>query len=147
VTGIFELKEQSGAKGYYGKVLVEVEPDDTKKGCEIIFSETKANNKEWQDAARFGIEYAYSHIPKRELQSKGHKILVRLLQGHPFDTDSLIIAYAAVRALLNAFGKNEPDLVTFDVEGGRIIFAMKRGFNTRPPGSIAVNAVPPARSE
>jgi hypothetical protein len=122
MTGLFELAEQRGDKGYYGKVLVEVEPDDSLKGCEITFCEPQAKNVEWQNAARFGIEYAYSRIPRKEFHSKGHRIQVRRIQGHPFDTDSLIIAYAAVRSLLNAFGRSGPDLVSFDVETGRIIF-------------------------
>jgi hypothetical protein len=147
MTGLFEIKEQRGEKGYYGKVLLEVEPDDTRKGCEITFDEAKAKNREWQDAARFGIGYAYSQIPRRELLANGHRVQVRLLQGHPFDTDSLIIAYAAVRALLNAFGKNEPDLVSFDAEAGRIVFKVKRGFNKWPQGPVAITAGPPQRSE
>src|SRR5689334_4819750 len=66
MTGTFELAEQRGNKGYYGKVLIEVEPDPTLKGCEISFDEPNAGNAEWRDAAKFGIEYAYAHIPKKE---------------------------------------------------------------------------------
>jgi hypothetical protein len=122
-TGTFELAEQRGNKGYYGKVLIQVEPDPTLRGCEISFDEPNAGNAEWRDAAKFGIEYAYAHIPKKERASEGHRIRVQTIRGHPFDTNGLIIAYAAVCALLRAFGKSEAGLVSLDPDAGTVVFA------------------------
>jgi hypothetical protein len=123
MTGTFELKEQRGNKGYYGKVLIEVEPDNSIKGPEISFDERNAKNKEWREAARFGIQYAYTHIARRDFTASGHRIRVQRIQGHPFDTNSLIVAYVAACALFRAFGKRESELVTFDPESGRIAFS------------------------
>jgi hypothetical protein len=132
MTGIFKVAEQRGGIDYFGKVDMEVEPDDNIKGCEITFQEPPAKNRQWRDAARFGIEYGYSRIPKSELRSRGHRITVRGVQGHPFDTDSLIIAYTAVCALFHAFGISEADVVCFDVDGGKIAFdTAKKGSMTR----------------
>jgi hypothetical protein len=123
MTGVFELAEQRGRKGYFGKVLVEVEPDDDLKGFEITFDEKHARNQEWRDAAKFGIEYAYTNIPKKQFLSKGHRIRVQSIQGHSVDTNSLIVAYAVVCALLRAFGRSESELVSFDPESGKIVFS------------------------
>jgi hypothetical protein len=123
MTGSFELAEQRDKTGYYGKVLIEVDPDDTRRGCEITFDEGRIQNQEWRDAARFGIEYAYAHIPKKALTAKGHRIRVQKIQGHSIDTNGLIIAYAAVCALLRAFGRSESELVSLDLEKGQVVFS------------------------
>jgi hypothetical protein len=141
MTGTFKVAEQRGPIGYFGKVDLEVEPDDNINGCEIIFQELLARNGEWRNAVSFGIEYGYSRLPKSELHSKGHRITVRRVQGQPCDTDSLIIAYTAVRALFHAFGLSETDVVCFDVDGGKIVFdtakkaSMKRTTDRNTPAS------------
>jgi hypothetical protein len=143
MTGTFKVAEQRGEIGYFGKVDLEVEPNDNIKGCEITFQEPSANNGQWRDAVRFGIEYGYSRIPKSELHSKGHRITVRRVQGQQFDTDSLIIAYTAVRALFHAFGVSETDVVCFDVDGGKIVFdAAKKGSMTRTNDGAPLVAAP-----
>jgi hypothetical protein len=119
MTGQFEVAEQRGARGYFGRVRIEVEPDDSLKGCEITFDEAHSNNKVWRDAAKFGINHAYSHIPKNALRSKGHRIVVQSIQGHQFDTSGPIVACA----LLHAFGRSESGLVSFDPESGKTVFS------------------------
>ena len=45
MTGTFKVAEQRGGVGYFGKVDLEVEPDDNIKGCEIIFQEPRTNEE------------------------------------------------------------------------------------------------------
>jgi len=123
MTGIVELAEQKGNKGYFAQVLIDAESDDSIKEHIIDFDEHNASNSRWRDAARFGFPYVLERIPKKSIGPGALRIHVKKIQGHPFDTNSVIIAYAAACALLRAPERSESDMVSLDMESGKIAFA------------------------
>ena len=104
--GEFRIAKQSGSRGYFGRVALDVELDETSGGVQVSFDNTRANR--WQNGARFGIEYALEHIPKRKYFPKGATVHVGCIEGHEVDTDNALIAYLAANALFQALGIDEP---------------------------------------
>jgi hypothetical protein len=100
IAGNFEVREQVGPKGYFGRVSLQAEPEAPASGYEIAFDEKHAQR--WQTGARFGIEYVLEHIPKKKLFPNGIRILVSCIDGHEVDTTNSIIAYVAANALMEA---------------------------------------------
>src|SRR5260370_37935904 len=98
--GEFSLATQVGSKGYFGKVALEVEHEDPSGTGKVEFDQPGAQN--WQSGARFGIDHVLENIPKKTVFPKGGKIIVHSIQGHPVDTNNVVIAYVAAYALLSA---------------------------------------------
>lgn len=118
--GEFRLATQSGPKGYFGKVSLDIEPTEIDGDVVIDFDDQRARS--WQSGVRFGIEYALEHIPKRKYFPKGLRVHVNSIEGHEVDTTNVVIAYVTANALfeaLNVAPKHRPNL---DPDQGLVVF-------------------------
>jgi hypothetical protein len=98
--GEYTLAAQVGSKGYYGKVALEIEPEEPSGTVTVEFDE--AGVQKWRSGARFGIDYVLEHIPSKKVFPKGARITVHAIQGHEVDTNNVVIAFATANALLSA---------------------------------------------
>ena len=119
--GNFELKEQSGNKGFFGRVSLQAEPQ---LNGEFQVEFDQQNAQRWQSAAQFGVDYFLEHIPKKKLFPTGLRVFISEIDGHEVDTTNLVIAYVTVNALMRALQgqvtlKRQP---TLDVAEGTIEF-------------------------
>jgi len=96
------IAKQSGLKGYFGKVTLQVEPTEGDGAVTVDFDERRARS--WQQGARFGIEYVLEHIPKRKYFPTGGRVHVDCIEGHEVDTNNVLIAYLTANALFEALG-------------------------------------------
>ncbi len=122
IAGDFELREQVGPKGYFGRVVLEAEPQENGDDFCIEFDARHAGR--WQSGANFGIEYVLEHIPKRKLFPNGLRILVTAIEGHEVDTTNSVIALVAANALMNALRETVTlkKRLSLDAIGGLIAF-------------------------
>jgi hypothetical protein len=104
-----KLATQVGAKGYFGKVVLEAEAVDGKGEVTVDFDSAHADR--WQSGARFGIDYVLEHIAKRKIFPQGGRIIVSYIGGHEVDTTNVVIAFVTAKALfkaLNIVSSKEP---------------------------------------
>ena len=118
--GEFKLVDQLGEKGYFGKVSLEVEAMENKGAITVNFDERNAAG--WQSGAAFGIEYVLEHVAKHELFPHGGRVRVSSIQGHPVDTNNVVIAYVTAMALLKALGVEPFKRPDFNRESGLFVF-------------------------
>jgi hypothetical protein len=118
--GEFKLVKQIGPKGFFGKVVLEVEPADNDGAVAVEFDPNNANR--WTTGAEFGIDYVLEHIAKRNIFPKGGRIRVSRIDWHEVDTNSVVIAYVAAHALLRALEVNPPKQPGFDEATGSFFF-------------------------
>lgn len=118
--GEFRVAKQSGPKGYFGEVALEIETADGDEAVAVDFDPQHANR--WQSGARFGIDYVLEHIPKRKFFPKGGRVFVRCVQGHEVDTTTALIAYIAAEAMLQALGAENAKRPSLDEASGVITF-------------------------
>ena len=105
-----KISKQSGARGYFAEVELDVENGAANGHVDVTFEE---KNSRWQSGALFGIDYALEHISKRQYFPNGITVHIKRIHGHDVDTTNTLIAFATVNALLkalNANPKNRPDL-------------------------------------
>lgn len=119
-SGKYRVARQSGNRGYFGEVEVEVDRDLGNGSIEISFDPIHASA--WQVGARFGIEYVLEHTPRRTLFPHGGKIHVSRIVGHLVDTNNLVIAYVTALAVIDALGTDAQDVPELDPERGLIVF-------------------------
>jgi hypothetical protein len=118
--GEFKLAKQIGPKGFFGKVVIEVEPTESNGAVAVEFDADHANR--WTTGAEFGIDYVLEHIAKRKVFPNGGRIRVSRIDGHEVDTNSVVIAYVAAHALLNALGASPAKQPGFDEGTGHFFF-------------------------
>ncbi|MGO9923692.1 MAG: hypothetical protein ACLQIB_54435 [Isosphaeraceae bacterium] len=118
--GEFKIAKQSGPRGYFGRVSLDVEPGEG-SGPEVVFDRTCAPR--WQSGVRFGIEYVFEHIPKRKDFPRGMRVHVDCIEGHEVDTSNTLIAYVTANALFQALGIDEPKKrPSLDEDRGLVVF-------------------------
>ena len=118
--GEFKIASQSGLRGYFGKVSLDIEPTEIDGAVTVDFDDQHARS--WLNGVRFGIDYVLEHIPKRKYFPKGVRIHVNCIEGHEVDTTNALIAYVTANALLSALNiepKNRPNL---DEVRGLVVF-------------------------
>jgi hypothetical protein len=120
-TGQFELREQAGSRGYFGRVSLQAEPQVNGE-FEVKFAEDLGS--EWQSAARFGVDYFLEHIPKKKVFPTGLRVTISEIVGHPVDTTHLVIAFVTVNALSQALQDQVTlkKLPTVNLAGGTFEF-------------------------
>lgn len=120
-TGECKIAKQLGRKGYFGRVVLDVQPNDDGQ-ITIEFDSDRAGR--WQSGARFGIDYAIEHVSQRNLFPGGLNVRVATIEGHEVHTTTSLIAYIAARAMFQALGV-EPasEAPTVDFEKGLVEFA------------------------
>lgn len=118
--GKYRLAVQSGNKGYFGDVALDVEHGCSTGEIEIEFDPAHAS--QWQVGARFGFEYILDHGPRRALFPGGGRIHVSRISGHPVDTNNAVIAYVAALALADALGISPRKVPQLDAENALLIF-------------------------
>ena len=118
--GEFRIADQIGSKGYYGQVTLETET--TEVGGDVAISFDPPSTSRWMNGARFGIDYVLDHIPKRKYFPSGGKVHVLCIEGHEVDTNNVVIAYVAARALCRALGVELTKQPTFDAASGTFNF-------------------------
>ena len=115
----YEVKEQNGSKGYFGKVNLSVEKQTLNKDIEIILP-----NQKWESSVLFGIEYILERIPKYKEFPNGLKIYINSITGHEVDTTCSLMAFIGANAFMKTlspelFEKLEPR-ITLNMEIGEI---------------------------
>ena len=115
-----KLATQVGPKGYYGKVTVEAEPEDTDGEVTVDFD--PSISERWKSGASFGIDYVLEHVTKRTLFPKGGRVRVLQIGGHEVDTNNVVIAFVAAHALYKALGVQPTKKPEFDKETGTFMF-------------------------
>ncbi len=118
--GEFRIADQIGPKGYYGHVTLETEA--TEAGSDIAISFDPPSATRWMNGARFGIDYVLEHIPRRKYFPSGGKVHVLSIEGHDVDTNNVVIAFVAARALCQALGIELAKQPTFDAASGSFNF-------------------------
>lgn len=118
--GKHRLAVQSGNKGYFGDITLDVEHGGPTGAVEIDFDPVHAS--QWQIGARFGLEYILEHGPRRALFPEGGRIYVSRIEGHPVDTNNAVIAYVAALALSDALGVSPRKMPQLDTENALLIF-------------------------
>ncbi len=122
--GEFKIATQSGSKGYFGRVTLDVEPTARNGMVDVQFD--SAHAERWQNGARFGVEYILDHIPKRRVFPQGGVVRIHCIEGHEVDTSSVLIAFVTARALSQALQElgiqatKQPD---FDAATGEVVFS------------------------
>ena len=114
------LAVQSGNKGYFGEVELDVERHSPGGAIEVEFDSVGAS--QWQTGAQFGIDYVLQHSSRRTLFPNGGRIHVSRIEGHLVDTTNAVIAYVAALALIDALGVKPREMPTLDAEKGLVIF-------------------------
>lgn len=118
--GKHRVAVQSGSRGYFGEVVVEVERYGNEGTVEINFDAVYATR--WQAGARFGIEYVLERVSRRKLFPDGGRIYVSRIEGHLVDTNNVVIAYVAALAIIDALGIDAREVPELDAEKGLVIF-------------------------
>ena len=120
-TGECKIAKQLGRKGYFGRVVLEAQPNDNGQ-ITVEFDKERAGR--WQSGARFGIDYVLEHVSQRNLFPGGLNVRVTAIDGHEVDTTTSLIAYITARAMFQALGV-EPagEAPTVDFEKGLVEFA------------------------
>jgi hypothetical protein len=118
--GEFQIADQIGPKGYYGKVALEAEPSEAGGEVTIQFDQTDAAR--WQSGAQFGIDYALEHVSTRKFFPHGGRVRVLRIEGHEVDTNNTVIAYVAAHALFRALGVEPTKRPNFDGSTGAFVF-------------------------
>jgi hypothetical protein len=119
--GEFSIARQSGQRGYFGRVSLDVESAESAGDVQIDFDRSCAAR--WQRGASFGIAYVFVHISKRAYFPKGARVHVDCIEGHEVDTDNSLIAYVTANALFQALGISEPKKrPNLDEENGFVVF-------------------------
>ena len=122
--GEFRLATQSGSRGFYGVVTLDVEGPTSDGAVSVEFDRQCAEM--WQLGARFGIDYVLERISTRSCFPKGGRIIVRSIVGQPVDTSNLTIAYVAAEALLQALGIQTNKRPNIDLVNG--VYSFPCGF-------------------
>ena len=117
--GKHRIAVQSGPKGYFGEVAVDVEREVNNGIVEISFDPVHA--PQWQTGTKFGIEYILEHLSRR-LFPDGGRIHVSRIEGHLVDTNNVVIAYVAALALIDALRIELRKVPELDPEKGLVIF-------------------------
>lgn len=118
--GKYRLAVQSGNKGYFGEIILQVEHGGPSGDVEIEFDPVHAS--QWQIGARFGIEYIIEHGPRRTLFPAGGRIHVSRIEGQPVDTSNAVIADVAALALVDALEITPRKMPELDAENSLLIF-------------------------
>lgn len=118
--GKYRLAVQSGTKGYFGEIILDVEHGGPSSDIEIEFDPVHAS--QWQIGARFGLEYVLEHGPRRILFPEGGRIHVSRIEGHPVDTSNAVVAYVAALALVDALGVSPRKMPQLDAENALLVF-------------------------
>jgi len=118
--GEFKVAKQIGAKGYFGRVRLEVDQVTENGNVVVEFDDRQAAR--WQTGARFGIDYVLDHVSKRAIFPNGIRVFVGAIEGHDVDTDNTVIAYVAANALLSALGVEPRKRPDFDELNGSFVF-------------------------
>lgn len=116
--GEFKIAKQIGPKGYFGKVVLHVEPGEDGQ-IEVDFDEERAIK--WKSGVRFGIDYVLDHLPEASLPN-GLKIHLELIDGIVVDTTTTLIAYVTAIALIRALGSESTETPLFDDSVGAVVF-------------------------
>jgi hypothetical protein len=104
-SGEFTLKEQSGPKGYFGKVRLDLKPRDG-SGTVVTFDESCETS--WRVAVQFGITYGWELFSWGKAAPQGLEIAVREIKGQMVDTNSIVVAFVAAHALWNGLEWTPP---------------------------------------
>ena len=118
--GSYKLAMQSGQRGYYGEVDLAVEATDRSGEVQVEFSERCA--KDWRAGASFGVDYILDQLPLYKLYPAGATVRIDRIQGHPVDTNSVVIAYVAAEAMMSALGIEARKRPSFDGATGLFTF-------------------------
>ncbi len=107
------FKKQTGGKGKFADIVVEIGPaDEGVTGLQFI-DEVKGGNipKEFMPAIQKGFEIAMQNGPLAGFPMDNLKVVVKDGSFHPVDSDSLSFQIAAQHAFKNAAPKGEPILL------------------------------------
>lgn len=115
-----KLAIQVGQKGYFGKVVVEVEFAD-REDNEVIVKFEGTLPLRWRSGALFGVHCVLEHV-KQKLFPKGGYIRILCIDGKEVDTSNVVIAFVAAHALYKALDIQPVKPPVFDQEAGTFIF-------------------------
>lgn len=115
----YELAAQSGNWGYYAVVAMEVDVLEGGPSLEIAFVE---RIHDWRYGVQFGIAYAYEKTILAQPRSRGVKVRVVSVLGHPVDTTEAAVAFAAAHAFCRAIGVALPQPPRLSESTGEFIF-------------------------
>ncbi len=107
------FKKQTGGKGKFADIVVEIGPaDEGVTGLQFI-DEVKGGNipKEFMPAIQKGFEIAMQNGPLAGFPMDNLKVVVKDGSYHPVDSDSLSFQIAAQHAFKNAAPKGDPILL------------------------------------
>jgi hypothetical protein len=109
MNGTFSLKQQIANRAYFVQVALEVQEYHGRQGVTFDF----AMLTKWKDAIAFGTMYFFE---KHRLGAHTH-VHIKVVGGeyHDPDTSSMLMFYATVQALCNAY--DIPCALTIDTEG------------------------------
>jgi hypothetical protein len=119
VIGEYTLQDQRGAKGYYGKVRLEVAPQDT-PGIRIRFVEKC--DPIWRTGIELGITYGWELWQREQGQLKGINVEVVEVTGQMVDTNSIVMAFVAANAFWKGLDWVASRPPTFDAKTGCFTF-------------------------
>src|SRR5262249_44560392 len=107
-------------KGYYGKVHLEVQSQDT-SGCIVNFIDKC--DLYWRVGVEFGIVHGWELWQSHQSHRRGLFVKVLEVTGQMVDTNNLVIAFVAAYALWKALGWTPPKPPSFDPKTGCFTFA------------------------
>ncbi len=112
--GSFNLKKLISNIGFYTKIKIDVEILDDGHGISIL----DTDYPEWRNSLKFGADYFFERYSK----VKKCRLLVSVIELHtmPFDSSSVVVAFAIIQALCDAlhytidnFGIDEEGVLRF----------------------------------
>jgi hypothetical protein len=122
MTGEHTLQHQRGAKGYYGKIRLQVSNrDSTGIINSINFIEECEPN--WKTGIEFGIVHAWEVWQRHQPNLQGVQVEVLEVGGQMVDTSSMIMAFVAANAFWKAVNWAVPTPPVFDPKSSSFTFS------------------------
>lgn len=117
--GEYTLQQQRGAKGYFGKVRLEIEMQQLPE-CSISFL-TSCDSK-WKLGVEFGLVYGYDLFQRSDVNMSGVAVRVLEVIGQPVDTTCLVMAFVSAHAIWKALEWIPVKCPVFDPKTGHFTF-------------------------
>ena len=118
--GDYSLQYQRGAKGYYGKIFLEVNFLKT-QGIKVQFRENCDSN--WRIGIEFGIKYGWEQYQNEQQSIGGTLVEIIEVSWQMVDSNSIVMAYVTANAFWKAINWLPKKPIYFDQKTGSFSFS------------------------
>ncbi len=116
----FTFRHQSGGKGYFAEVELEIHLVEGERNLEILYEDQES--PQWREAAVVGVRNAWRHVPAKLTAKAYGSVRIVRIAWQPAETTDMTVVFAVAQGIFNALDVQPREHPEFIESYGAFLF-------------------------